>query len=551
MDEAPENTQDQAAEARFVPPIIPAMAREIPAAIDFSALFKRFFSCNPFFLLSALLLIFGMYQISTGAGFSRREMTQLVFNMSSLQIYELLLVITAVFLARRHLWFDSTLLVALENVLVIVPFILLSQVGLIRTGTLWSLCLGIGGLAIARFYGLKRGFPGINLPRRSLAIGAIFLVANLAVTVAYRLLHEHKIGTKPTVGAAFYTNEGIWLLLVPALCALMALAPNFSSGPLPHQRRSLPAGCALAWLTGTCVHFYCLGYIYDFDLRASLWTPGVWVLAWVLYYRWPAMAGKLPFLRPGLLALPLVIPWLSLGQDWNSVFMALTLCNAVMFFGLFLRQRKALVYLHFAVGCLLLSLGAGPVYLQHLLRSPWPVEKLSAILGGAYLLVFALRSRDPRMGLLASLITGFASGYLLSCPEAGQMAAQLALALLLLHSLRWNDAAQPGSRAFRFIVAVSWPVQAFIGVSPGPALYLSITVSLIVLVVCALLVFFRSHWHGIIFGSAVAVIFATPLKLLLVFLEQAPAGFLTVLGSFTLFGLGTLAAITRPRWQKW
>jgi hypothetical protein len=550
MDDAPENTQGQSAEPRFIPPIMPAIAREIPPAIDFSVLFKRFFSCNPFYLLSALLLIFGMYQVSTGAGFSRREMTQLVFNMSSLQVYELLLVITAVFLARRQLWFDSTLLIGLENVLAIVPFILLTQVGLIRTDTLWSLCLGIGGLAIARFYGLKRGFPAINLPSRSLVIGAIFLVVNLGVTVAYRLLHEHKIGTKPTVGAAFYTNEGIWLVLVPALCALMALTPITSSGPLPHQRRSLPSGCALGWLMGTGVHFYCLGYIYDFDLRAGLWTPGVWVLAWVLYYRWSAMAGKFTLLRPGLLALLLVIPWFSIGQDWNSVFMALMLCNAVLFFGLF-RQRKALVYLHFAIGCLLLSLGGGPVYLQHLLRSPWPVEKLSAIMGGAYLMVFALRSRDPRMGLLASILIGFAFAFLLSCADAAQMAAQFSLALLLLHSLRWNDAAQPGARVFRLIAAVLWTVHAFIGVSPGAALYVSITVSLIVFITCALLVFFRSHWHTIIFVSAAAVILATPLKWMLTFLEQAPTGLLTVLGSFTLFGLGTLAAITRPRWQKW
>ena len=48
----------------------------------------------------------------------------------------MLLVTTAIVLARRRIWYDSTLLVGLENLLVFVPFILISQAALIDQNVL-------------------------------------------------------------------------------------------------------------------------------------------------------------------------------------------------------------------------------------------------------------------------------------------------------------------------------------------------------------------------------------------------------------------------------
>src|SRR6478672_12112719 len=71
---------------------------------------RLIWDCNPFYLVSAGLLLYGCYRISTEPDVVNHDSAHLYFNFGSLQIYELLLVITAVFLAARSIWYDSTLL---------------------------------------------------------------------------------------------------------------------------------------------------------------------------------------------------------------------------------------------------------------------------------------------------------------------------------------------------------------------------------------------------------------------------------------------------------
>src|ERR1700742_272108 len=111
----------------IISPVAPAVS-ERPEPKPFSYWAKRFLVCNPFYLVSAALLLFGMYRISVDRNLFTEEISQLAFNLSSLEFYEVLLVVTAIFLASRRIWYDSTLLVGLENLLIFVPFILVSQV---------------------------------------------------------------------------------------------------------------------------------------------------------------------------------------------------------------------------------------------------------------------------------------------------------------------------------------------------------------------------------------------------------------------------------------
>src|SRR5438876_162304 len=117
---------------------------------------KRLVACNPFYPISAALLLYGFYRVSADPRFLPGEVAQLIFNFSSLQFYEVLLVLTAIFLARRSIWYDSTLLVGLENMLVLVAFILVSQAALIDQRIIWVMCLFGGILALLRFTALKR-----------------------------------------------------------------------------------------------------------------------------------------------------------------------------------------------------------------------------------------------------------------------------------------------------------------------------------------------------------------------------------------------------------
>src|SRR5439155_3943772 len=92
-------------------------------------------------IISAVLLLLSMRKLSLDSRIFPEEVPQLLFNFSSFHIYEVLLAGTAIFLARRKIWYDSGLLVALENLFVFVPFILISQALQIQGPIALMLCL--------------------------------------------------------------------------------------------------------------------------------------------------------------------------------------------------------------------------------------------------------------------------------------------------------------------------------------------------------------------------------------------------------------------------
>src|SRR6187549_3544167 len=71
---------------------------------------KHLLARNPFYIISAALLLYSMRRLSFDSRILPSELSQLLFNLSSFQIYELLLAVTAIFLARRAIWYDSGLL---------------------------------------------------------------------------------------------------------------------------------------------------------------------------------------------------------------------------------------------------------------------------------------------------------------------------------------------------------------------------------------------------------------------------------------------------------
>src|SRR6267378_829958 len=323
-------------------------AKILPAGKPIPYFLKRFFACNPFYILSAALLLYGLYRISVDPNVLSKETAHLFFNFSSLQSYELLLVTTAIFLARRRIWYDSLLLVGLENMLILVPFILVSQAALIDKHLVCAMCVAGGALAILRFGSLKRFVAEINLPRPVIIIGVLILAVNVTLPIIYRILHESKFGTKPDWGAAYYTNKYIWLLALPILCGFANFVPFFRNhqGPLP-SRGWLPIGCFALWLGGTGVHLYCLGYVYDFSLRLDMLAPAIWVLCWTLYRRMPQFMPQMPLPRArALLSLPVPAAILAAFHYDHTVFLALTILNATIYQRTYSRHGGPRLALH-------------------------------------------------------------------------------------------------------------------------------------------------------------------------------------------------------------
>jgi len=515
---------------------------------------RRFLACNPFYLVSAALLLYGFYRVSVDPTFLSEERAQLTFNFTSLQFYELLLVITAIFLARRRIWYDSALLVGLENLLVLVPFILISQAGLIGTHNLWPLCVVGGLLAILRFCGLKLFIAQLDLPARLLPIGLIVLTVNAALPVVYRLLHEHKIGTKLEVGAAYYTNEYIWLLLVPALCALANLLPATpQTGDLRRDRPWFPLGFLGLWLLGTGVHLYCLGYVYDFSLRPELLAPATWVLLWSLR-RWVGnIVPQLPSAWQGaLLIAPLLATLAAASQPTREVFLLLTIFNAAIYGGIYFCRSDQRLALHLLFISLAALIGGWPEDLGRRMVAEFSREKLIGAAAAAYFLLCAGLSRNPKLGLLGALVSATVTiGVLGGHPNTIHSAAQIGFAFLLLHSLRWDDLAHSGAAALRLFTGMLWVADAWLWIHAGGMMWMACAAAGPVVGIYLAARFFRGCWGPrVIPIAALLVMLASPGESFASRLQATPVGLLAVVGSFLLFGLGTLAAVTKHRWNK-
>ena len=273
----------------ITPPPIAASLNPVPPPRPnpkpFSWWLRKLLACNPFYLVSAALLLFGCYRVSIDALFLNRESARLVFNFTSVQCYEMLLVLMAIFLARRCIWYDSTLLVGLENLLVFVPFLLISQAALTSAQMTGAMCAVGVAVAILRFGGLKKFFVQLNLPDRLLGAGFVLLALNVALPLIYRHFAETKYGTHLDYGPAYDMNEDAWLLMLPVVLALANWLPRATSaGDLLPQHRWLPTGMFSLWMMVTAVHLWALDYVYDYYLRSELFAPTAWVLAWTICF---------------------------------------------------------------------------------------------------------------------------------------------------------------------------------------------------------------------------------------------------------------------------
>ena len=511
---------------------------------------KRFLACNPFYLCSAALLLYGCYRVSIDSTFFKEETANLLFNFTSLQFYELLLVATAIFLAVRRIWYDSTLLVSLENLLVLVPFILISQAGLISIRMIWTMCVVAGAMALIRAGGLKRLIPILNFPLRFLLVGVAMLALNIALPVVYRLLHEHKFGTRLEAGPAYYTNEYVWLLVLPVVCALANLLLDAKpSGALLSQRRWVPPGFFSLWLLGTGVHLYCLGYVYDFALRHQLLAPAVWVLTWTLG-RWTIRFNpdlSLAWQR-GLLVMPYLATVLGISRSGDTVFLTLTTLNAIAYGWKFGKDREQPFALHL---CLLSVAGlVGGLPETHMFGIEITRTKWVCAGAAGYFLLLAALSRHPGMGVFGALISAAVMLAIFGeVVQAPYWATEAALVFLLSHSLRCDDSRHKGARVFRIFVAVVWAAHAFVWIHAGGRswmTWISIAPVVIAFVLGRLL---SGRWGPVVAPlAAVLVAMAGPEHSAGVRVQALPVGLLAIIGSFALLGIGTIAALTKHRW---
>ncbi len=515
---------------------------------------KRLFVCNPFYLASAALLLYGVYRVSCDPNFLTTEVGQLTFNFSSLQLYELLLAGTAMVLVARRIWYDATLLVVLENMLWIVPFILVSQAALIEQQTTWKLCLLAAALAVGRAVWLRLRAGQLMPSWRALLCGSAVLAMNTALPIVYRHFQETRKGVGLETEPAWILNDAVWFWVFPALAMVANLMPRPEADNRETRvRRWFPMTLFLFWIVATGVHLYALGYVYDFPLRRELLAPVLWVLAWTLGLRLTDfVATPSELLRKAILVLPLLtmfVPALVVG---SNVFCVLALLNFIGFAIVLWRERGNRLALQLTMISLASMISALPVEVVHPVVGGF--DRMNLIGGAvlAYLAIATALSRNPKLAIVGAIVVALAGG-LLREGHADNLhwAAQAGFVYFLLHSLRWRDYEHQGAGAVRVVMASLWVVQTFVWARTGVGFVQPLVMASVMVLVWWGRGFLFQIWRPLVIPIAAGMVtLCHPLNFVVIKTQTTPVGVLAVIGSFVLFALGTAAALTKHRWHK-
>jgi hypothetical protein len=530
-----------------------------PTSLPWKRWIRYIWSTNPFYLMSAALLLYGVYLISNETKAFTQETAQLAFNFGALQFYGVLLVGTAILLARRLIWYDSTLLASLENALVLVPFLLVTQAALIEQRFVWGYCGAGLVLAMLRFAALRRWFVQLNLPARALGCGAIVLAVNAALPVIFRHLHESKFGTKLAEGAAYEFNVWSWLVVLPVLIVLANLLPappaddqttHLSGSDCP-RRPWLPMMFFGFWIAASVTHLYSLGYVYDFDLQRAWIAPALLALAWTLYHRITDFVESPGWnLDRALLIVPATVPFIA-GLANSKITLTLAVINAIAYALQQIGGTQPRLAFKLAVASGLTMVAALPHSWGAVVVPGFNPAKAVAVAVLTALILPALFSRNPKLGFLGALAVAAGVGAFVGpATRGGNWAMQAGCVFFLLHSMRWVDTNEKGLAIARWIIGTCWVMHSYIWAhlgGPGWGIAIAGTLVLGSWQLVRQLGWVRGLWGMGTMAGLVMV--SSPLDAAGCWMVAAPAGLLAVAGSLLLFAIGTATALTKHRWH--
>ncbi len=360
---------------------------------------KRLIRCNPFYLVSAVLLIYGIYRASVDPHFLGSETRQVIFNFSSLEIYGLMLTVAAVFLSCRRIFYDAVLLIFIENVLVLVPFILISHAVFLDSNLAFAMSFVAGGLVLAKFTAFKSLFRNLNLPRELLFLGAIILAANIAIPLVFRkgLDADNELWT--------VRSQYCWFILLPLLAAsghILHPLRTVDASLDEHRKPWIPLATFLLWISGSAAHLYSVGYVDDQRFELAKFSVLSWSIAWLLCAKITLVMTRFTRHAPEImLGLPTATTLLALNRP--EIAITLNLLNAAVFGVLCFRWAAPRLPAMLGGISLLLATVMVPDHWITPVFSHYSKGALIFVLVNAALIVVAVRMRTAKWGWVGAI----------------------------------------------------------------------------------------------------------------------------------------------------
>jgi hypothetical protein len=550
------NLPDSSADETQPPPFFPKLpsinSNDQSLPLDPYWPLKWILAQNPFYIASAILLLYAMFRLSTDARIFTEEVSQLCFNFGSFQVYELMIAVTAIVLVRRKIFYDFSLLICIESLFAYVPFILISQALLIEGEMALKFSLLGCLLVLLRFGQLRKHFGGMNFRPRLLILGGVLLCVNVMLPLLVRYIHmgstalNRDLRMNPLV-------EILWLLGAPVLTATAYFLPAPQRlGSHLLQRRTFPLTALSLWVFVTFAHLYCIGYIHEILWKTWYVVPALWTAAWMFYLRRRDVFERMSGAALKLLLLPAAaITLLAAREQQWALFFTLSGLNAIVYGALFLRQPSQFAFQLMSISVAGLMAGI-PDQLSARLGFDFHRSTFVGIGILGHLLFQTVLSRNPKAGLCGAVLSGFACGIFFEHSHPFNLATQVGSAFLLLHSLRWNSTVA-GADGLRSLGAGMWILHSAIWVSSLNQLAIATTASFgiaVFIIYCSVRLIFGRWGSRVVPFTAGLVVMMSPIQKLVTIGKETPIGVLVLIASFIFFALGTVLALTRSRWQK-
>jgi hypothetical protein len=147
-----------------------------------------------------------------------------------------------------------------------------------------------------------------------------------------------------------------------------------------------------------------------------------------------------------------------------------------------------------------------------------------------------------------AVVTGMGLG---DHPNTIHWAIQAGLVFLLVNSLRWEDAKHPGARGLRVLASAIWAAHALLWMHTSGAGWMACCAALPALAAFLARRFAMGAWGPLVIPiAAILVILSGPADATAIKAQTASMGVLAMVGSFLLFGAGTVAALAKHRRHK-